>query len=76
MIFIARIERISLMADAAGAITNGFNESSILIIIKGICRLHCKKAVDTQVLRIRNEEKRSNIIQGIITLQLCHTKDI
>ena len=36
MIHVDPILRISLMADAAGAITNGFNESDIVIIIRGI----------------------------------------
>ena len=36
MVSVPVIERISLMADAAGSITNGFNESTIQIIIRGM----------------------------------------
>ncbi len=46
MIHVDPILRISLMADAAGAITNGFNESDIVIIIRGMCWFHCKKSCD------------------------------
>jgi len=34
MVSIAKIDRISIMADAAEAITNGIEESGIIIIIR------------------------------------------
>jgi hypothetical protein len=64
------------MADAAGAITNGFNESDIVIINRGMCWFHCKKACDKQLLKIHDKDKRSDLIQGIVTLQLAQTPDI
>ena len=73
MVSVPVIERISLMADAAGSITNGFNESTIQIIIRGMCWFHCKKATDRQLIRIKKLEKRSEIIQCIIVLQLIQT---
>ena len=51
------IERISLMADDAGSITNGFNESFIQIIIRGMCWFHCKKAADRQLILKKKLEK-------------------
>jgi hypothetical protein len=48
MVSIAKIDRISIMADAAEAITNGIEESGIIIIIRGMCWFHCKKSVDKQ----------------------------
>jgi hypothetical protein len=37
MVSIAKIDRISIMADAAEAITNGIEETDIIIIIRGMC---------------------------------------
>ena len=76
MIHVDPILRISLMADAAGAITNGFNESDIVIIIRGMCWFHCKKACDKQLLKVHDKDKRSDLIQGIVTLQLAQKPDI
>jgi hypothetical protein len=76
MIHVDPILRISLMADAAGAITNGFNESDIVIIIRGMCWFHCKKSCDKQLLKVHDKDKRSDLIQGIVTLQLAQTPDI
>ena len=76
MVHIDPIIRISLMADAAKAITNGFNESEIKIFIRGMCWFHCKKACDKQIVKVHDENKRSDIIQGIITLQLSQTPEI
>ena len=76
MLFIPRIERISLMANAAEAITNGIEESGIIIIIRGMCWFHCKKSVDKQIIKIKDKDKRSAIITSIISLQLCQTPDI
>ena len=67
MIHVDPILRISLMADAAGAITNGFNESDIVIIIRGMCWFHYKKACDKQLLKVHDKDKRSDFIQGIVT---------
>jgi hypothetical protein len=64
------------MEDAAGAITNGFNESDIAIIIRGMCWFHCKKSYDKQLLKVLDKDKRSDLIQGIVTLQLAQTPDI
>jgi hypothetical protein len=76
MIHVDPILRISLMVDAAGAITNGFNESDIVIIIRGMCSFHCKKSCDKQLLKVHDKDKRSDLIQGIVTLQLAQTPDI
>ncbi len=46
LVSIPVIERISLMADAAGAITNGIEEADIIIKVRGMCWFHCKKSVD------------------------------
>ena len=75
-IFIVKIERISLMADVAKAITNGIEESGITIIIRGMCWFHCKKSVDKHIVKIKAKDKRSAIITSIISLQLCQTPDI
>ena len=64
------------MADAAAAITNGITESTIIIIIRGMCWFHCKKATDRQIVKVKDESKRSTIIQSIICLQLSQTPDI
>jgi hypothetical protein len=76
MIHVDPILRISLMADAAGAITNGFNESVIIIIIRGMCWFHCKKSCYKQLLKLHDKDKRSDLIQGFVTLKLAQTPDI
>ena len=40
---------ISLMADAAGAITNGFAESGFALNKRGMCWFHAKSAIDKKV---------------------------
>ena len=76
MVSIAKIDRISIMADAAEAITNGIEESGIIIIIRGMCWFHCKKSVDKQINKVNNNNKRSAIITSIICLQLSQTPAI
>jgi hypothetical protein len=60
MVSIAKIDRISIMPDAAEAITNGIKESDIIIIIRGM--FHCKKSFDKQINKVKNNNKRSAII--------------
>jgi hypothetical protein len=62
MVSIVKIDRISIMADAAEAITNGIEESGIIIIIIGMCWFHCKKSVDKQIIKVKDSNKRSAII--------------
>jgi hypothetical protein len=45
LVSIPVIERISLMADAAGAITNGIEEADITIIVRGMCWFHGKRVL-------------------------------
>ena len=68
MIRIEPILRISLMADVAKEITNGFEECDIILNIRGMCWFHCKKATDKQLLKVHDNDKKSQIIQCIITL--------
>jgi hypothetical protein len=76
MVSIVKIDRISIMADAAEAITNGIEESGIIIIIRGMCWFHCKKSVDKQIIKVKDSNKRSAIITSIICLQLSQTPAI
>jgi uncharacterized protein YneR len=76
MVSIAKIDRISIMADAAEAITNGIEESDIIIIIRGMCWFHCKKSVDKQIIKVKDSNKRSASITSIICLQLSQTPAI
>jgi len=76
LVSIPVIERISLMADAAGAITNGIEEADITIIVRGMCWFHCKKSIDKQIVKIKNLDKKSDIIQCICILQLSQTPAI
>ena len=46
------------MDDAAEAITNGIEESGIIIIIRGMCWFHCKKSVDKQIIEVKDSNKR------------------
>ena len=45
LVSIPVIERISLMADAAGAITNGIEVADITIIVRGMCWFHGKRVL-------------------------------
>ena len=56
------------MADVAKEITNGFEECDIILNIRGMCWFHCKKATDKQLLKVHDNDKKSQIIQCIITL--------
>jgi hypothetical protein len=58
MVSFAKIDRISIMDDAAEAITNGIEESGIIIIIRGMCWFHCKKSVDKQIIEVKDSNKR------------------
>ena len=56
------------MADAAPAITNGFNESSIECVTRGMCWFHCKNNTDKHV-QIHDLEKRAKIISMSIAVK-------
>jgi len=49
MLGLEPLNKISLMADAAGAIGNGFQESKMDSGVRGTCWFHCKKSVDKKV---------------------------
>lgn len=68
---------ISLMADAAGAITIGFQESALRerIYRRGMCWFHVKKATD-QRLVVKDPNVRAKLIADMITMQLCQTPEI
>ena len=67
---------LALMADAAGAITNGFLESSLIHLIRAMCWFHCKNAVDKKLNAISDKIIRAEIISEICILQLCQTPTI
>ena len=67
---------LALMADAAGAITNGFLESSLLKLIRAMCWFHCKNSVDKKLNTISDKEIRAEIISDICILQLSQTPSI
>jgi hypothetical protein len=72
MVSIAKIDRISIMADAAEAITNGIEESGIIIIIRGMCWFHCKKSVDKQIIEVKDSNKRLLITINILYNNLLY----
>ena len=64
------------MADAAPAITNGFNESVIECLIRGMCWFHVKNCTDKKIKMIKDEKKRADIISNIVLMQLCQTPEV
>lgn len=67
---------LNLIADAAPAITNGFMESSLgpRLRTRIVCWFHVKKAIDKKLISlVRDKTKRSQLISGIVYMQLCQT---
>ena len=64
------------MADAAPAITNGFNESVIECLIRAMCWFHVKNCTDKKIKTIKDEKKRAAIISDIVIMQLCQSPAI
>ncbi len=60
------------MDDAAEAITNGIEESGIIIIIRGMCWFHCKKSVDKQIIEVKDSNKRLLITINILYNNLLY----
>jgi hypothetical protein len=65
--------RLSLVADAAESITNGFLESTLgnRLDTRIVCWFHFKKAIDKRLTKIASEQHRDGINSGIRALQLC-----
>ena len=68
-----------LVADSAGAITNGFksamNYGSIEDFLRVICRQHVKRNVDKH-LNLASKESKDSIREDIRTLQACQSKEL
>jgi hypothetical protein len=60
------------MADAAEAITHGFEMVFGENINRGVCWFHVKKCIDKKLDKIENKEKRTQIIADIIALQVIN----
>ena len=66
---------LSLMADAADSITNGFKESFVGSTgVRGVCWFHVKKAVDKHLNCVKDLNKRQEIISDIVSLQVTQTR--
>ena len=70
--------KCSLMADAADAITNGFNESLLGVNLNKrlMCWFHCKNAIDKKLSLIRDLASRAVVITQIVIMQLSQTPEI
>ena len=71
---------MSLIADSAHSITNGFLESgeamNIICGIRGNCWFHCKKSIYKRLPRVKNEVKRKYLLASLSQLQVCQTPKI
>ena len=73
---LAPLPQLALMADAAGSIGNGFNESDLESGVIGTCWFHCKKSADIKLLSVRDEDKKAKILTCLYQLQVCQTPEI
>ena len=68
-------QSVNLMADAAGAITNGYRLAGFTGI-RGMCWFHVTKALKSKLAKLKNDEIASKIRSDIHFLQLCQTPTI
>jgi hypothetical protein len=68
------LESINLMADAAGAITNGFRSAGFTGV-RGMCWFHVTKALKSRLAKL-NDDTAALIKADIHFLQLCQTPAI
>jgi hypothetical protein len=70
------LPKLTLMADAAQSISNGFVESELDCGIRGICWFHCKKSIDKRLTKVRDKDKKVFLLSSIYKLQVCQTPEI
>jgi hypothetical protein len=70
------LPKLTLMADNANAICNGFRESKCDSGIRGNCWFHVKKNVLKELACVKNLEKKADLLQGIHNLQLAQSPSV
>lgn len=76
MLGLEPLSKISLMADNAESITNGFENSELEKNVRGNCWFHVKNNLQAKLNSVEDTAIRAEIIADLFLIQLSQTPDI